>query len=204
MIRRAYINNQVLSIYRNLESLVFPIDPQEVIKLFPNCRYLSYQKMAEISNTSLEDVVELCESKSGCTHYDISNRRYLILCNQDYSENNNLGRQRWTCSHEIGHIVCNHHVLSAYDKLAENSLLHVSVPEYEAEADFFAGSLLAPFPLFDQLGISSLIDVQNIFGLSSEASLYRFKQYLKWRSTRVKTAWENDMVRVFKQKAILI
>lgn len=202
MIRRAYINHQVLSIYNNLESLVFPLDPKEVIRLMPDCRYMSYQKMAKISNSSVEDVIELCESKSGCTHYDISNKRYLILCNQSYDENNNSGRQRWTCSHEIGHIICNHHVLSAYDKLAENSLLQISNPEYEAEADFFAGSLLAPFPLFDQLHIASPIDVQNTFGLSSEASLYRFKQYLRWKSTRVKTAWENDMIRVFKQKNI--
>ena len=59
MIRRAYINNQVLSIYNNLESLVFPLDPKEVIKLIPDCRYMSYQKMAKISNSSVEDVIEL-------------------------------------------------------------------------------------------------------------------------------------------------
>lgn len=200
MIRRAYINNQVLSIYRNLESLVFPINPQDVIKLIPNCRYLSYQQMAAISDTSIENVIELCESKSGCTHYDISSKRYLILCNQDCGENNNTGRQRWTCSHEIGHIICNHHILSAYDKLAENSLLQITDPEYEAEADFFAGSLLSPFPLFDQLHITSPIDVQNVFGLSTEASLYRYKRFLRWRCTKIKTSWENDMIRVFKQK----
>lgn len=202
MIRRTYINNQVLSIYCNLDSLSFPIDPRKVIKLIPNCKYMSYQKMARLNNTSIEEIIQLCESKSGCTHYDMASQRYLILCNQSYNENNNEGRQRWTCSHEIGHIICNHHVLSAYDKLAENSLLHISNKEYEAEADFFAGSLLAPFPLFDLLQIRSPIDAQKVFGLSSEAALYRFKQYLRWRSTKIKTAWENDMVRIFKQQAM--
>ena len=72
--------------------------------------------------------------------------------------------------------------------------------EYEAEADYFAATLLAPFPLFKLLNIQSAIDIQNIFGLSSEASLYRYKQYIKWLHTRVKTAWENDMVRAYNSK----
>lgn len=199
MIRWSYINNQVLNIYNKMESISFPIDPKEIIKLIPGCRYMSYQKMAKITNSTVQDVIELCESNSGCTHYDITQQRYLILCNQSLDDNNS-GRQRWTCGHEIGHIVCNHHVLSAYDKLAENSLLHVSNQEYEAEADYFAGSLLAPFPLFDLLNIRSPIDVQNVFGLSTEASIYRYKKFLRWKSTRVKTAWENDMIRNFKYK----
>lgn len=199
MIRWSYINNQVLNLYNKMDTISFPINPKEIIKLIPDCRYMSYQKMADITNSTVQDVIELCESNSGCTHYDVSQRRYLILCNQSLDDNNS-GRQRWTCGHEIGHIVCNHHVLSAYDKLSENSLLHVSNQEYEAEADYFSGSLLAPFPLFDLLHVQSPIDVQNVFGLSTEASIYRYKKYLRWKSTRVKTAWENDMIRNFKSK----
>lgn len=202
MVRQNYINKKVLSIYSELPFLEFPMEPKEVIKCIPNCRYLSYQKMAEIGNVTVDDIIQLCESNSGCTHYDVENKRYLILCNQDFDHNNNVGRQRWTLSHEIGHIVCDHHVLSAYDKLAEQSLLHVSNQDYEAEADYFAGTLLAPFPLFEMLRINSPIDVQNIFGLSCEASFYRFKQYLKWKSTRYKTAWENDVIRIYDQKRI--
>lgn len=201
MIRYAYINKQVLSIYSKLPFLKFPIDVKEVIKHIKNCRYMSYQKLAEITGRSVDDIILVCESKSGCTHYDISQNRYLILCNQDTSHNNNPGRQLWTCGHEVGHIVCDHHILSAYDKLAENSLLQVANSEYEAEADYFAATLLAPFPLFELLNIKSPIDVQNTFGLSCEASLYRYKQYLKWKQTRKKTAWENDMIRLYKLRA---
>jgi len=52
------------------------------------------------------------------------------------------------------------------------------------------------------LNIKSAIDIQNTFGLSAEASLYRYKQYLKWLNTRVKTSWENDMMRLYRQKNI--
>lgn len=201
MIRYTYINNQVLQLYKKMDTIKFPLNPIDVIKAIPDCRYMSYQRMAMLNDCSIDDVVQLCESLSGCTHYDVASHRYLILCNQS-AVDNSPGRQRWTCGHEIGHIVCNHHVLSAYDKLAENSLLNVSDPQFEAEADYFAGSLLAPFPLFDCFSIKSPSDIQSVFGLSIEASQYRYKKYLRWKSTRVKTAWENDMIRIFKQKNI--
>lgn len=202
MIRYTYVNNQVLNIYSMMPTIKFPLDVKEVIRYIPNCRYMSYQQFAKINQCSIDDIVQICESKSGCTHYDIMNDRYLILCNQSTADNNNIGRQRWTCGHEIGHVVCNHHTISAYEKLSENSLLQTTNPEYESEADYFAATLLAPFPLFKLLNIKSAIDIQNTFGLSAEASLYRYKQYLKRLNTRVKTSWENDMMKLYRQKNI--
>lgn len=202
MIRYTYINNLVLSIYNTLPVIQFPIDVKEVIKYIPNCRYMSYQQFAEVNHCSISDVIQICESKSGCTHYDILQDRYLILCNQSTQDNNNSGRQRWTCSHEIGHILCKHHSISAYEKLSEDSLLpHTNNQYFEAEADYFAATLLAPFPLFSFFNIQSAIDIQNVFGLSCEASLYRFKQYMKWKNNHRKTAWENDMKHIFQYKS---
>ncbi|MBQ2395668.1 MAG: ImmA/IrrE family metallo-endopeptidase [Bacteroidales bacterium] len=202
MIRYIYINNVVLRIYSMLSYIQFPISIKEVINLIPNCKYMSYQKFAQINNCTIEDVIQICESKSGCTHYDISQNRYLILCNQSNIKNN-YARQRWTCAHEIGHIECKHHSFSAYDKLSENSLIKIKNPEFESEADYFAATLLAPLPLFDELNIKSPIDIQNVFGLSAEASLYRYKEYLSWKNSHRKTAWENDMIRIYKQKSVL-
>lgn len=71
MIRYSYINNKVLDIYSTLPTLSFPINVYEVIKYIPNCKYMSYQDFARINNCSINDVIQLCESKSGCTHYDI-------------------------------------------------------------------------------------------------------------------------------------
>ena len=200
MIRYAYINNLVLNIYRSLFSIAFPFDIKSVIKLIPNCRYMSYQDFAKINGCSIDDVIQICESKSGCTHYDLTQNRYLILCNQSTCDNNNIGRQRWTCGHEIGHIVCKHHAISAYEKLSENSLLHIDNNEYEMEADYFAATILAPFPLFKLFSINSPLDVQNTFGLSTEASMYRYNQYIRWLKSRRKTAWENDIVKVYKDR----
>lgn len=202
MVRYNYINNLVLNIYGMLPKILFPLDIKSIISYLPNCRYMSYQDFAKINSCSIEDVIQICESNSGCTHYDIMQNRHLILCNQSTQNNNNIGRQRWTCGHEIGHVVCNHHAMSAYEKLSENSLLQIDNSEYEMEADYFAATILAPFPLFKLLDIKSSIDIQNIFGLSTEASLYRYKQYLNWLKTKVKTSWENDMIRLYRQKNI--
>ncbi len=202
MVRYIYINNLVLNIYEKLPKIRFPLDIKSVINYLPNCRYMSYQDFAKINNCSIEDVIRICESKSGCTHYDIMQNRYLILCNQSTQNNNNIGRQRWTCGHEIGHVLCNHHALSAYEKLSENSLSQINNAEYEMEADYFAATILAPFPLFKLLNIKSAIDVQNIFGLSAEASLYRYKQYIKTSHTRYKTSWDNDIIRLYQKKNI--
>ena len=200
MIRYNYINNQVLKIYSMLPNISFPLNINNVLNLIPDCKYMSYQKFAQISNCTIEDVIHICESKSGCTHYDILQNRYLILCNHSTDENNNMGRQRWTCCHEIGHVICKHLAFSAYAKLPENNLTLNINPEYEAEADYFAAMLLSPFPYFKLLNIQSATDIQNTFGLSNEASLYRYKQYRNWLRTKIKTAWENDMIQIYKCK----
>lgn len=120
------------------------------------------------------------------------------MCNHS---DGNIGRQRWTCAHEIGHIACEHHTIHRCLKLSENSILQISDRELELEADYFAGMLLAPFPLFDTLNVCSPADVQKVFGLSAEASYNRYNQFLRWKTTRVKTAWENDMIRLYKLKS---
>lgn len=202
MIRYRYIDNQVLKVFSAIPVIKFPINVKEIIHSMPNCKYISYQQLAKLGNCSIDDIIQICESKSGCTHYNVVKDKYLIVCNQSTENNNNEGRQRWTLSHELGHIICDHHRRSAQEKLSQNNLSLFGNPEYESEADYFAATLLAPFPLFKLLNIKSAIDIQNTFGLSAEASLYRYKQYLKWLNTRVKTSWENDMIRLYRQKNI--
>lgn len=197
MIRKIYINNLVLELYKQLPKIYFPISVKDIFQLIPNSKCMSYQKLAKLNGCSVQDVITLCQSKSGCTHYDVATNRYLVLLNL---AERSYGRQRWTAAHEIGHIMCKHHLISAMNQIAENDFSDNNNPEFESEADYFAATLLAPFPLFKELGVKSLIDVQNIFGLSAEASLYRYKKYLQWKKSHRKTAWENDIVKLYKQK----
>ena len=198
MIRRIYINNLVLKLYSQISRIKYPLDLNEVLSLIPNCKIMPYQKFADINHCSVNDVIALCQSKSGCTHYDMETNRYLILIN--LTKTSNYGRHRWTIAHEIGHIMCGHHILSAVDKIAENSFSQFNNQDYEIESDYFAATMLSPFPLYEYLNVQSPLDVQNVFGLSAEASLYRYKEYLKWKQYHRKTACENDIVKLYKQK----
>ena len=199
MIRKIYINNLVLKLYSQLPRIKYPLDLNEVLSLIPNCKLMSYQKFADINRCSVNDVITLCQSKSGCTHYDVETNRYLILVN--LAETSNYGRRRWTIAHEIGHIVCGHHILSAVDKIAENSFAQINNQDYEIEADYFAVTLLSPLPLFKAFEIQSARDIQNTFGLSAEASDIRLKEYKIWLRNHRKTAWENDIANMYKRKS---
>ena len=199
MIRKIYINNLVLKLYSQLPRIKYPLDLNEVLSLIPNCKLMSYQKFADINHCSVNDVIALCQSKSGCTHYDVETNRYLILVN--LAETSNYGRRRWTIAHEIGHIVCGHHILSAVDKIAENSFAQINNQDYEIEADYFAVTLLSPLPLFKVFEMQSVRDIQNTFGLSAGASDIRLKEYKIWLRNHRKTAWENDIINMYRRKS---
>lgn len=163
-----------------------------------NCKLMTYKTFSEINHCSLQEVFLLCESQSGCTHYDVSNDRYLVLFNSSTANNNVIGRIRWTLAHEFGHVVLNHLPYIAEPLIAEHNFNNLSNPELEAEADYFAAAFLCPMPLFDQLHIQSASDIQNTFGLSYEASEVRWKEYIKWKRNHRKTAWENDLKRIYQ------
>lgn len=90
--------------------------------------------------------------------------------------------------------------MSSSIKLSENNSSSIR-KDFETEADYFASILLAPFPLFKVLGIDSPYKVRTVFGLSREASENRYEQYLRWQQGRYKKAFENDMIKLYKQKS---
>lgn len=118
LIRYAYICNQVLQLYKKLPSIKFPLDPRLFFEQMDNCKIMTYNKFAELNQCPLQEVFALCESKSGCTHYDVGKNRYLILFNSSRENHNVLGRIRWTLAHELGHVTLNHHHFS--DRMIEH------------------------------------------------------------------------------------
>ena len=199
MIRYRFIEQNVLKIYKQLPEIQFPVRLMEIISLIPNCRFMSYQELADLTKYSLSDIISICNGESGCTFYDSAQDRYLILCNQS-KEYNSVRRQRWTCCHEIGHVICNHNPATIFSPIPENGSQLSQNEQFEREADFFTASLLAPLPFFKPLGVRSPADIMRIFGLSSESAKYRFAEFQEWDRSHRKTAWENDMLRQLKLK----
>ncbi len=202
-IRYNFINNKILSFYKKHNILKFPITINKLINVinqYPNCKVLSYSHFMKIHNCTLQEVILFCDSKSGCTHYDKINDRYLILYN-DLPDNNNVeGRILWTLAHEIGHILSAHFLLIKENMIADNSIASSVNVLLEQEADYFTATFLAPFQLFKTLNINSPIDIQKTFGLSVQASIYRWDKYLKWKQNHIKTAFDNDIIKVISNQ----
>lgn len=196
MIRREIVGKAVMNLYRNIPVIAFPFPVQAAINMFQNCRYQSYRHFAELNRCTITDVIRLCESKSGCTQYDIVNKRYLVLVN----ESENPGRVRWTSAHELGHILCGHFVDALSNSDFQNSFSLSSNPDFETEADVFASAVLSPLPLFDLLDIRSRESAQAMFGLSSEASGFAWDRYVKAIQNGVDFSAYSEFRNLFHQK----
>lgn len=199
MIRYRFIENQIFKLYYNLPNLSFPIQPSEIIKLIPNCRYMTYKQFAEMNCCSVNYVAKICQSDSGCCHFDSVNNRYLIIYNDNTSYGNTLGRQRWTFAHEIGHVVLNHFPIAAKELLAEDRYDPYYDNIFEHEADFFASTLLSPLALFPVFDIKSAHDARWKFGLSKTAAENRFQAYQRWQN-RYHNVFDRDIVRLYHYK----
>jgi len=198
LIRKAFVQNRVLQIYRKIESIQFPLNPNLILPLLPIAtKTMSYKELALVTSSSINDVSLLCGSYSGATHYDAINNRCLIL----YNSAQNAGRMRWTLFHEIGHICLGHLNLVEEKEIADGEYR----PEYktlEQEADFFAWNIIAPLPIMRLFNVRSAQDVQSIFGLSLQAASLHYERYLHWMAGHIKTAWENDIVSIYKRKGL--
>lgn len=196
MIRKAFIQNCVLNLYRKLDSIEYPLDPNKILPELPICtRILSYKDLAKKSNSTINDVSLLCGSFSGATHYDASNNRCLIL----YNSAQNIGRVRWTIFHEFGHICLGHLYMAEAKEIAAGEYRH----EYqvlEQEADFFAWNIIAPLPILRLFNVQSAEEVQARFGLSVQAATLHYNRYCRWIEGHIKTAWENDIVSLYRKR----
>jgi len=238
-VRYKYIEHQVLELFRHIEEidpslLAFPLDLPKIITYFVNYRLWTYEHFMKVVNVDMETTIRHCNSKTGCSFYNLNENKFVIL----YNTNMVVGRQRWTLAHEIGHCYLGHFaelnnlIMNEYLKqateindsynvelskeicfckfvefmnnknytLPENSLdskIHLTF--FEHEADCFTALFLAPFPLFELLGISSPEDIENRFGLSKLASKNRYTEYLEWKDKHYKTAYCIDMVKLFSK-----
>ena len=172
---RERIDRTVPAFYeRMLKNLVplFPVNPLIIVAQSPECRAITYEKLARIKGLTVAEVAYLLGSMDGCTHYERATGDYLIAYN---TSGRSRTRIRWTLAHELGHIAAGHFQEIEKSRLSEAppELLR----EMEEEADYFAASLLAPFPAIGKTMAKSAEDVGNYFGLSVPASNYRWTEY---------------------------
>lgn len=196
MIRRAFAQQKVLELYQKAQTIQYPLDPYAFLKHLPiECRMMTYQELSEVSGCSTRDIAVLCGSYAGATHFDLPRQRCLILYNGDAIP----GRKLWTQCHEIGHICMEHAEIAGAEGIAHGEARE-QYQQMEQEADYFAWNLIAPLPVMREVGIKSAHETKLVFGLSTQAACLHYERFLKWQRSHVKTAWENKMLRLFREK----
>ena len=163
-IRYTYIQNIVLNLFKANELYrTFPIPIDTIIADMQGCKLWSYSRYAEFHNITIEETINCCRSKSGCTIYDRDSDRYIILYNNFCVK----GRTLWTKAHELGHIKLDHLQSGLINQIAEHDDTDPTLKFLDSEADYFAATLLSPLPLFAAFGITSPIRIKSTFGLST-------------------------------------
>lgn len=196
--REAFIKNKTLCYFRSLppETIRLPLNIVTSIKSIGNCATMTYQEFALRHGISIEQVIRYNESENGATHYDTENNRYLILYNND-PMHNIKERQRFTVAHEVGHILLEHLPYIVEQKIAMENIISQNHPLFEQEADWCASMILCPFPVLKELNVKSPEEIRKLCGISIQASRIKYEQYSRWLADRRKTAWNNDIKRLF-------
>lgn len=137
-----FISDKILEVYIECSIKEFPIDCIGILQHY-NFRLLSYR---EIKNSDPE-LHEIAKEFS-----DDAFRYKKIIC---YNSTVVEGRMRFSLMHELGHYLLEH---------KENT------PENEAEADYFASSVLAPRVAIWRMWHPTAEEIHKCFGLSYAAS----------------------------------
>lgn len=133
----------------------FPLDLHQIIKN-NNWSVISYTKYSKLKNISIDELLEI--SNDGFTDVDeIGN------CTIAVNEKNKEQRNRFTISHEIGHI-----------------LLHktfYSSSRLEKEANMFAARILMPMCLIHECNLNTPEKIANACNVSISAATFRLVRY---------------------------
>lgn len=165
-----------------------PIDFDIVLKAIRRTvRTCSYTKFGEKTNQSIEEICEYFESDLGACAYDRKTERYVIYYNDTKS---NIGLERFTIAHELGHIFLEHHIKANTDIMLRKGISERIYKAFENEANCFARNFLAPHPLVnlvtDISSTSSVNEIADAFNISYEAAIAR-RSFMPYDSYRIKS-----------------
>ena len=202
-IRHSLIKKTVNSLFLKYNISSYPIDIAKLFSYFKdNIRVISYSKHMNKFNLTEDEVISHFGSEEGCTIYKENLNRYLIFYNDLDKFYKSPKRIRWTLIHELGHILLNHLKEINGIKIFRNSISETQYKSLEAEANRFAALLLANPMLLNVIGIDDSSDIENICNLSSEASEYRFSDYVKWCKYKIISVIEKQIISNFKKSIV--
>jgi len=154
----------------------FPVDPQKVIRQFPNWHLQGWLYLQ--TNTDEDDPLFLDrDGAEARTVIQRGDNNYLIV----YDERiDNRHRIRWTLAHEIGHIVLGHLVHFDVTALNRRGLTKKQYGVLEVEAHWFAAELLSPKPVIKVFDFQERPQALGLIcDISKESASKRLEQIKK-------------------------
>lgn len=169
------INARIIEIYNTCKICSFPIDCLAILEHY-GFKVFSYSVLKEQSPRLYE---LSCRYSTDAFKYE------NIIA---YNEKMPAGRVRFSLMHELGHCVLGH---------------EKETPACEAEADLFAGCILAPYIMIHKYHCKNADQIHDTFGISYSASNRSLSAYWNWyynicRTTRQPSASERELERLFE------
>lgn len=166
---RSYYEIRELA-YRTLELFEirdFPIRTMDIASKISNLRVFSYAEWMKRFGLSYKEVVAFANSVDGCTTYDPTSDRFIILYNNYIQK---VGRIRFTLMHEFAHVMLGHYKKDPNAILSRKALTSIEDPGMEREADMFAAEMLVPSFLLRFLPDEDYKYIQEVFDVSDTMS----------------------------------
>ena len=191
--RNRKIEQCVLNFYDTLPLNLrqFTFDIKKSIATLKNCIIVTYQEFAELNDVGINEVINYCESKTGCVKKEQHKNKHIILFND--SPYMTEESKAFTLSHELGHILLGHMVILENFNLYNSNY---SNEHFQREANQFAACLLCPMPVLTKINPKSPLSIKENFGLSEQSAEIVFNDYQHY-DKYYNIAWHNDMLKLF-------
>ncbi len=194
---RDKVKKAVILALSRANTIELPVNIKHIAKSLSNCRLIKYSKFMKSHNMSYEEMIDYAGTIDAFTDYYAQSDKYVIYYNDLDSGIMSSNRYRWNIAHELGHIMLAHHKHTNKSRLFRNTLSNEEYKMLEAEADYFASYILAPYAALSKLGVHTKHDIARHCKISDYASQYRFMDYVKWDARNAFDYYDNSILKFF-------
>ncbi|MBM6724317.1 ImmA/IrrE family metallo-endopeptidase [Pseudoflavonifractor phocaeensis] len=165
-----------------------PVRPSEI------CRHYNWVLADYINGKQSIELLGLSELKEKTDGFCAVTENHIYIF---YDSSLPVGRQRFTISHEIGHLMLGH--VGPGTATIENREPTGTEREEETQANQFAARLLAPACVLHEVGATTAEEIRRLCGISMQAAEYRAKRMkdLEKRGRYYTSPLEREVIRQF-------
>lgn len=165
----------VIEVVQKYKLCTIPIDLNSIIAQSPNLELCSYSQFSK-NKCSIQETINFFGSELGAYARSRDGSKCVIYYNDT---KNNIGLDRFTIAHELGHHFLGHSKYMLDGKVLLRGLPNSEYDAIEKEANCFARNLLSPIYIVYSLKIifDDIEKIKDIFRVTKAAARTRVKSY---------------------------